>query len=86
MNYSVVHTACGKELFTLQMPTRLRSSDDIASLAMQQLEVAEKKSTEHVEGGWPLECENCGQDLTFFQGRDGYRPVLRLSGTTIFHN
>jgi hypothetical protein len=52
---------------------------------MRQLEADSKRSGD-AEQEWPLECQHCGRDLTFFQGRDGYRPVLRLSGNTIFHD
>jgi hypothetical protein len=85
MNYSVVHTACGKQLFVLGMRHPLMATDDVAALAMRQLDVDSQK-TGQVEGEWPLVCASCGRDLTFFQARDGYRPMLRLSGNKIFHD
>ena len=72
-------------MFVLRLAHPLKATDDVAALAMRQLD-AESNQTGQVERDWPVVCPTCGRDLTFFQGRDGYKPMLRLSGTLIFHD
>ena len=86
MNYSVVHAACKKELFTLPMPKPFGSVEEVVEYAVRQLAADFKKVGEY-ERGWPLECDECGGDLQFMSDAGGARrPVLRLEGSTIFHS
>lgn len=89
MEYSVVHTACGTEMFKLSLPIGA-SVADVVTIAKRLLAEDHRKTGQYVRQ-WPLECDNegCGKTLSFNtdpRAGNALEPIVRVEGTTIFHD
>ena len=73
---SVRHRECGGDLVKLEFDTP-PTLDDVVALGTRLL-AEDFRNVGHHQAQWPLECDNCGSDLSFTVSRIGgtKRPVV----------
>jgi hypothetical protein len=91
MNYTLRHTTCDRDLFTLQLDGPLRSLDEIADEGARRIDddLHNKKGLS-ITREWPLECDECGVALTFepiLETGGARRPKLsKIKGSIVYHD